>query len=94
MSNQKISKITLALRNLIKLYYKIYTKESLSNEEPSEGIIERFNYQLGIRTGLNENITASLLASIQAMLNNQLEAIADAYKDQQLSTNEKCKQLF
>ena len=94
MSNQKILKVVLALRNLIKVYYKVFTKESANSEDPSGPIIERFAYQLGIRTSLKEQVIAALMAAIQAMLNYQLETIQEANPSTQMTLNEKCKRLF
>ena len=44
ISNAKILKIILALRTVIKVYYKVYAKASALSADPSAEINERFTY--------------------------------------------------
>ena len=68
LSNSKIHKIVLALRTVIKVYYKVYTKLAASNEDPSTDLNERINYQLSIRTSLQPDTCQTILKSINAMI--------------------------
>ena len=85
MSNKKIHKIVLALRSLIKVYYKVFTKLAASNKDPSADIFERFNYQLSIRTALSAETCQVVLKSINSIVKQQLMAVIACLDGQELS---------
>ena len=41
LSNEKLHKILVALRSLIKVYYKVYVKRKASEEDPSSTLSEQ-----------------------------------------------------
>ena len=54
MSNAKILKIVVALRSLIKVYYRVFTKASETSDSALADVGERVSYQLSMRTSLKE----------------------------------------
>ena len=91
LSNEKIHTLVLALRPLIKVYYKLYTKMAEATPEPAAEINERVIYQLTMRTSLKEGIIQALVTTIETMLKEQLSALDT---QEGMTTHEKCKHLF
>ena len=77
MSNEKVLKILLALRQLCKAVYRGYIKttkdktEAGEEAQPSEVIaemLESLKAQLVMRTGLKENIITVLIESMSTLM--------------------------
>ena len=70
LSNEKISKILSALKQLIKVYYRVFSK--LSGQEGTGDVATELQTaleeQLRIRTGLKEGIIKALCSSINTIL--------------------------
>ena len=85
LSNEKILKILLALRQLCKAVYRGYMKTLQDKQTAGEEVqptdviaelLEALKAQLTTRTGLKENIISVLIESMKTLLTEQLTAIA------------------
>ena len=56
LSNEKVHKILVALRALIKAYYKVYVKRKAEEEDPAPALQEQLTTQLKMRSSLKEAI--------------------------------------
>ena len=75
LSNEKILKICQALKQLTKLYYKVYVRDSTAplaeGEQPVDHFAEingRLTTQLALRANLKEGIINSLVTCLHTML--------------------------
>ena len=80
LSNDKIHKILVALRALIKVYYKVFVKKRAEGVEGADTALEeQLVTQLKMRSSLKEAIIRALVGCIGSMVKDQLVALgADA----------------
>ena len=79
LSNEKVHKILVALRALIKVYYKVYVKRKAEEEDPAPALQEQLTTQLKMRSSLKDAIIQAFVGCIDTMVKDQLVGIgADA----------------
>ena len=98
LSNQKVHKIVLALRSVLKVYYRIFIKASTAEVPEGEAMPDvaadlnaRLAYQLGVRTSLKEGIIQVLCASIDTVVRQQLEAVSI---NEEETSGDRCRKLI